>query len=61
MHTTLSYINEFRAVADPGGGPGPVKTSDKKDGRQRRPHKFHVSCPPPYPAAGSDAAEITVI
>ena len=29
--------------------PGPVKTSDKKDGRQsqRRPHRFHVSCPLP--------------
>ena len=26
--------------------PGPVKISHKKDGRQRRPHRFHVSCPP---------------
>ena len=39
-------------VADPGeeaGGPcppGPVKISHKKDGRQRRPHRFHVSRPP---------------
>ena len=29
------------------GPPGPVKTSHKKDGRQRRPHRFHVSWPPP--------------
>ena len=49
-------------VADPGGvprgpwpPPGPVKTSHKKDGHQRRLHRFHVSWPPPYPAAGSDA------
>ena len=38
-----------------GGGamvpPGPV--GHKKDGRQRRPHRFHVSRPPPYPATGS--------
>ena len=27
--------------------PSPVETSHKKDGRQRRPHRFHVSCPPP--------------
>ena len=33
--------------------PGPVKIGHKKDGRQRRPHRFHVSQPPPYPAAGS--------
>ena len=32
--------------------PGPVKISHKKDGRQIRLHRFHVSCPP-YPAAGS--------
>ena len=24
--------------------PGPVKISHKKDGHQRRPHRFHVSC-----------------
>ena len=47
------------AVADPGGAegamapPGPVNIGHKKDGRQRRPHRFHVSRPPPYPAAGS--------
>ena len=41
------------AVADQGGGgrggrgpPGPVKISHKKDGRRRRPHRFHVSWPP---------------
>ena len=34
--------------------PGPVKIGHKKDGHQRRPHRFHVSLPPPpYPAAGS--------
>ena len=33
--------------------PGPVKIGHKKDGRQRQPHRFHVSQPPPYPAAGS--------
>ena len=33
--------------------PSPVKIGHKKDGRQRRPHRFHVSRPPPYPAAGS--------
>ena len=32
----------------------PVKISHKKDGSQRRPHRFHVSCHP-HPAAGSDA------
>ena len=47
-------------VADPGGvprGPWPpalVQISHKKDGHQRRPYRFHVSCPP-HPAAGSDA------
>ena len=40
-------------VVDPGGGPrgpwppSPVETSHKKDGRQRQPHRFHVSWPPP--------------
>ena len=39
------------AVADPGGPEGampprPVKNSHKKDGCQRRPHRFHVSHPP---------------
>ena len=49
-------------VADPGGGvprgpwpPNPVEISHKKDGRQRWPHRFHVSWTPPHPAAGSDA------
>ena len=39
--------------------PGPVKIGHKKDGRQRRPHRFHVSRPPPYPAAGSATVTIT--
>ena len=43
-------------VADPGGMRGPVKVSHKNDGHQRRPHRFHVSRPPPYPAAGSATA-----
>ena len=30
--------------------PGPVKISHKKDGCQRRPHRFHISCPPPLPS-----------
>ena len=40
-------------VADPGGvprshaPPSPVQISHKEDGRQRRSHGFHVSCPPP--------------
>ena len=50
------------AVADPGGArgpwppPGPVKIGHKKDGCRRWPHRFHVSRPPPYPAAGSATA-----
>ena len=47
-------------VADPGGAEGamtppggPVKIDHKKDGQRRRPHRFHISRPPPYPAAGS--------
>ena len=40
------------AVADPGGAKGamappwPCKIGHKKDGCQRRPHRFHVSRPP---------------
>ena len=30
----------------------------KKDGCQRRPHRFYVSRPPPYPAAGSATDEL---
>ena len=59
MSTNLAICVKH-AVANPGGGaegvmapPGPVKIGHKKDGRQRRPHRFHVSRPPPYPAAGS--------
>ena len=61
LHFFLSIVLH-EAVADPGGvprgpcPPSPVQISHKKDGRQRRPHRFHVSCPPPpHPAAGSDA------
>ena len=32
---------------------GHVKLSHKKDGRQRRPHRFHVSWHLPYSATGS--------
>ena len=40
-------------MGGPGGmPPNPVKISHKKDSRQMRPHRFHVSRPP-YPAAGS--------
>ena len=42
------------SVADPGVvpkgpwlPPSPVQTSHKKDCHQRRPHRFHVSCPLP--------------
>ena len=60
MKSVVTLILGF-AVADPGEGqgghdppPGPVKISHKKDGRQRRPHRFHVSYPPPlHTAAGS--------
>ena len=43
----------YYTVADPGGAegamapPGPVKIGHKKDGCRRRPHRFHVSRPPP--------------
>ena len=41
------------SVADPGG---PVKISHKKDGHQRRLHRFHVSRhPPPPPTLPLDA------
>ena len=56
-------IDADETVADPGEvlrgpcpPPSPVQTSHKKDGHQKRPHRFHVSCPP-YPATGSDAAK----
>ena len=45
-------LSPWRTVADPGGGgqgampPGPVKICNKKDGRQRQQHRFHVSWPP---------------
>ena len=57
--THLADLGGVPPVADPGGGaegvmapPGPVKTSHKKDGHQRWPHRFHASRPP-YPTAGS--------
>ena len=64
MLTLLLWVHfladAMHAVADPGGAkgamappPGPVKIGHKKDGRRRQPHRFHVSRPPPYPAAGS--------
>ena len=31
------------------GPPWPCENSHKKDGRRRRPHRFHVSRPPPLP------------
>ena len=43
---------QSESVADPEEGargqcpPSPVQTSHLKDGRQRRTHRFHVSCPP---------------
>ena len=57
----ISYKNFSNKLSSGSGGgtegamapPGPVKIGHKKDGRQRRPHRFHVSRPPPYPAAGS--------
>ena len=53
QHHANYYLVLF-PVADPGGReghappPGPVKISHKKDGRQRQPHRFHVSRPPPH-------------
>ena len=48
------------AAADPGGTPPPVavKTSPKKECRQRRPLIFHVSWqpPPPFDHPGSNTA-----
>ena len=49
--TVVSFLAAvLEAVADPGERgtwpPGPVKISHKKDGHQRRPHRFHVSQPP---------------
>ena len=44
--------------------PGSVKISHKKDGHQRRPHRFHVSrrtsTPPPLPAAWSATEPLTL-
>ena len=48
FRSELSLSAFVGAVADPGEGgegplPGPVKISSKKDGRQIRLHRFHVS------------------
>ena len=60
FHQSLKVLLSMGGSSGSRGGaegamapPGPVKISHKKDGRQRRPHRFHVSWPPPYPAAGS--------
>ena len=51
----LTPCEKSNSVADPGGAegamapPGPVKIGHEKDGRRRRPHRFHVSRPPPLP------------
>ena len=58
LHSRSEYerlLGNFDSVADRGGvprgpcPPSPVEISHKKDGCQRRPHRFHVSCPPPPP------------
>ena len=40
-----------------------MKISHRKDGRRRQPHRFHVSRPPPYPAAisATDLDESAVV
>ena len=45
-HNTSSSGSRGGGCRGGHGPPGPVKTSHKKDGRQRRPHRFHVSWPP---------------
>ena len=40
--------------------PGLVKISHKKDGCRRWPHRFHVSRPPPYLAAGSATVKVVL-
>ena len=48
---TIALDMTMTAVADPGGrgrhAPLPLKISHRKDGRWRRPHRFHVSRPLP--------------
>ena len=51
---------DIQGARGPCPPPRPVKISHKKDGHQRRPHRFHISRPPSYPATGS-ATEIYVI
>ena len=51
-------MNAINTVVDPGPAegamatPGPVKISQKKDGRRGRLLRFHVSCQPPPPLPG---------
>ena len=46
-----NFTNDHSSRSGGGGGaegamaPSPVKISDKKDGRRRWPHRFHVSRP----------------
>ena len=48
VKTEVLLISRLYSVVDPSGPfpPCPVKINHKKDGCQRRPHRFHVSCPP---------------
>ena len=56
LNRGMSACSSFSSGSKGGRGdhapPGPIIISHKKDGRQRRLHRFHVSRPP-YPAAGS--------
>ena len=40
---------------------GPVKINHKKDGHQRRPHRFHVSWPPSHLTAGSATENVAIL
>ena len=54
MQSVLSVTSSgSRGVEGTMPPPWPCEISHKKDGRLRRPHRFHVSRPPPNPAAGS--------
>ena len=56
FHLEIFMHNSSGSGGPRGHPPGPVKISNKKDGRRRWPHRFHVSRPP-YPAAGSATAQ----
>ena len=45
-HTIIHSSSGSRGCQGPHGPSGSVKISHKKDGRQRQPHKFHVSWSP---------------